>query len=197
MKTIPAPVTHLLQILVISCLGLGIFLAVSLGVGEQPVHALPEYTERTGEPCAACHVNPGGGGPRTLRGLLWGARGRPETLPQLPGMLAAPGIDDGQELYEIACAGCHGYQSEGLYASGLAGRNISDRAIRSFIEQGIPLLGMPSFDKQFEEDQLDALIRYVGQLARGEIPPPQQGYLLPPASLGCPEDISTTSCGGD
>jgi cytochrome c553 len=197
MRILSVGFIHPLQLLAISILGLVIFLVVTLGVKERPVHALPEFTERTGEPCAACHVNPGGGGPRTLRGLLWGARGRPDSLPQLPGMLAAPGVSDGQELYEIACAGCHGYQSEGLYAAGLAGTNISERAIRSFIEQGIPSLGMPSFDGQFDEDQLDALTRYLGQLASGEINPPQGGYLLPPASLGCRDFSSTTACEGD
>src|SRR5512140_3352364 len=43
-----------------------------------PGHALPEYANRTGEPCATCHVSPGGGGPRTLRGLLWASRGKPD-----------------------------------------------------------------------------------------------------------------------
>ena len=75
---------------------------------EQAAHALPEFTERTSEPCAACHVNPGGGGPRTLRGLLWAARGRPDDIPPLPGKLISPDITDGLELYDIACAGCHG-----------------------------------------------------------------------------------------
>ncbi|MEK6256855.1 MAG: hypothetical protein N2C13_06005, partial [Chloroflexota bacterium] len=39
--------------------------------GEKSAHALPEFADRTGEPCSTCHVSPGGGGPRTLRGLLW------------------------------------------------------------------------------------------------------------------------------
>ncbi len=58
------------QYLAIAALALG----VTLWVAAQPVHALPEYAARTGESCATCHVSPGGGGPRTLRGLLWAAR---------------------------------------------------------------------------------------------------------------------------
>ena len=46
---------------------LAMALAAYLGVrlwldAEQAAHALPEFTERTAEPCGACHVNPGGGG---------------------------------------------------------------------------------------------------------------------------------------
>lgn len=184
-----------MQYFFIAVLALAVFLAVSIWTGEQPAQALPEYTTRTGEPCATCHVNPGGGGPRTLRGLLWAARGRPDAVPQLPGLLVAPGVMDGAELYEIACAGCHGYKAEGLFAMGLAGTNISEPAIRSFILQGIPLIGMPAFEGQFDDDQLDVLAGYLAQLASGDIEPPQEAFLLPEAYLLCDPGLNT-ACGG-
>ena len=71
----------------------------------------PEYATLTGEGCATCHVSPGGGGPRTLRGLLWAVRGKPAKVPTLPGVLIAPNVTDGAELYDIACAACHGEES--------------------------------------------------------------------------------------
>jgi len=162
--------------------------------GEQAVHALPEYSERTGEPCGACHVNPGGGGPRTLRGLLWAARGRPDDVPQLPGMLISPDITDGLELYDIACAGCHGNSGEGLYAIDLAQRGISKAATRSFIRRGIPELGMPVFEGQFTDEQLEALSAFVAELGLG--PPLPSEFLLPPAKFAC---LATApmSCGGN
>ncbi|MBI4631470.1 MAG: cytochrome c [Chloroflexi bacterium] len=92
-----------------------------------------------------CHVSPGGGGPRTLRGLLWGARGKPDKVPTLPGVLIAPYVNDGAELYDIACAACHGKKAEGLFAIGLVGIDISKVSVRSFIERGITRSGMPSF----------------------------------------------------
>ncbi|MEK9164477.1 MAG: cytochrome c [Chloroflexota bacterium] len=157
-------------------------------------YALPEYATRTGESCATCHVNPGGGGPRTLRGLLWSARGKPDAVPQLPGVLIAPGVSEGAELYDIACAGCHGRKGEGLFAINLAGIGVSERSIRSFVTRGIPRSGMPTFAGQFTESQLDALVTFVAGLASGEIAPPPDSYALPPAQFKCRP--GSAACGG-
>ena len=97
---------HFLQLLAIA--GIAVFIFLAIAALSNPAHALPEYAKRTGESCATCHVNPGGGGPRTLRGLLWAAKGRPDQVPSLPNVLLAPGVTDGAELYEIACASCRG-----------------------------------------------------------------------------------------
>ena len=51
-------------------IALGVLLGFSLFAIWPEVHAYPEYTDRTGDQCTACHVNPAGGGPRTLRGLI-------------------------------------------------------------------------------------------------------------------------------
>lgn len=185
------------QYFVISALTLSVFWVVALSGGSRPAYALPEYATRTGEPCATCHVNPGGGGPRTLRGLLWAARGRPDAVPQLPGMLVAPGVTDGAELYDIACAGCHGRKGEGLFAINLAGIGVSERSIRSFVQRGIPRSGMPAFEGQFTEAQLDALVAFVAGLARGEIAPPADEYPLPPAKFNCNSPSPAAKCGGE
>jgi len=185
MKRSLSRLIRLLRRSALVALALGLFLGMTLWVGSRPVQALPEYATRTGEPCAACHVSAGGGGPRTLRGLLWAARGRPDQVPTLPGVLLAPRVNDGGELYDIACAGCHGTKAEGLFAIGLVERQIPGPAVRSFIRRGIPLLGMPGFEGQFTEEQLDALVTYVAGLASGEIPPPPDAYPLPPARFKC------------
>jgi len=162
----------------------------------RPVKALPEYAALTGESCGVCHVNPGGGGPRTLRGLLWAARGKPVQLPALPTMLLAPDVQDGYELYGIACAGCHGAKGEGSSAIGLAGTGISASATRSYLLQGIQPLGMPGFKGQLTDAQVDALVNFVTDLATGKVPPPPDSYPLAPAQLhGKPAHPPTASEG--
>jgi mono/diheme cytochrome c family protein len=194
MKKLPQSMILFMQLLGVGMAALALFLGASIVIGAKPVHALPEYTTRSGEPCAACHVNPGGGGPRTLRGLLWAANGRPDAVPELPGVLLLPGITDGSELYDFACAGCHGSNEEGLFAMGLAGTGISEPAIRSYILQGIPSLGMPSFEGKFDNEQLEALIAYLAGLASGQIDPQPDRYPLPPAFFTC-DKTSETICG--
>ena len=167
---------------------------VILLVSSKTVNALPEYSTRTGEPCAACHVSAGGGGPRTLRGLLWAARGKPDKVPELPGLMVAPGVSDGVELYQIACGGCHGLKGEGLSARGLANTNIGLPAIKDFTLNGIPQLKMPSFKGLFTDDQLDTLVTFVAGLASGEIPPPPDSYHLPPPILSCSQAPEDPAC---
>ncbi len=184
------------QILLIIFTGLVTFFTVTqLAGGVRLAHALPEYTNRTGESCGTCHVNPGGGGPRTLRGLLWAAAGRPDAVPSLPGVLAAPAeITDGLELYDIACAGCHGLRAEGLFAVNIAGVGISKPAIRSFILYGIPELGMPAFEDRFTVEQLDSLVEFSAQLSVGEISIPAS-YGLDPARFVCEPVNDQLICG--
>lgn len=182
------------QTLVVVMLAFAVYFSVRLALGERPAHALPEYSPRTGEPCATCHVSAGGGGPRTLRGMLWAARGRPDEVPGLPGNLTAPGVEDGVELYDIACAGCHGRSGEGLFGIGLAERGISRVAVRSFVRDGIPELGMPAFGGQFTPEQLETLAEFVAQMSAGEVPPDE--YPLPPPVSDCVVE-APTSCRGE
>ena len=158
-------------------------LMIVLFAKTPPVKALPEYASLTGESCGVCHVNPGGGGPRTLRGLLWAARGKPVHLPALPTMLLAPDVQDGFELYGIACAGCHGAKGEGSSAIGLAGTGISASATRSYLLKGIQSLGMPGFKGQLTDAQVNDLVDFVTNLADSKVPPPPDSYPLAPAQL--------------
>jgi Cytochrome C oxidase, cbb3-type, subunit III len=186
---------RLAQTALILVLALSTYFGLRLWWGsEASAHALPEFAQRTGEPCGTCHVNPGGGGPRTLRGLLWAAQGRPDDVPELPGNLIPPSITDGLELYDIACAGCHGSSGEGLYAINLAESGISRAAARSFIRDGIAEFGMPAFRDQLTDDQLESLAAFVAELGQGaplpfEYPLPQPEFTCAPAT-GAP-------CGGD
>ena len=186
---------HFLQLLAIAGIAVFIFLAIiSL---SNPVHALPEYAKRTGEPCATCHVNPGGGGPRTLRGALWAAKGKPDKVPALPGVLLAPGVTDGAELYQIACSTCHGLSGEGLFGRELANSGLKDNKIRSNILKGRLQSGMPAFEGMFTNTQLQAVVDYVVLLANGtaEIPPAE--YPLAAPVFNCSEQSSSKTCGGN
>ncbi len=180
--------------LLILLLALAAYIGVSGLLGGSTVHALPEYTTRTGESCATCHVSAGGGGPRTLRGLLWSARGRPDQVPELPGLQLAPGVTSGAELYDIACTGCHGLNGEGLLGISLANRPISRGAHRSFILRGIPNLGMPAFEGQLSDAQLEALVDFVTAMGRGEVLPDE--FPLPPPELAC-DPVAPSTCGGN
>jgi mono/diheme cytochrome c family protein len=186
---------HYLQLLGIACIALFVLLAISSAANS--VQALPEYSHRTSEPCAVCHVNPGGGGPRTLRGALWAARGKPDEVPALPNVLLAPSVDDGAELYQIACSTCHGLSGEGLFGRELANTGLKDSKIRSNILKGRLQSGMPSFDGMFTDAQLQALVDYVVSLANGtaEIPPLE--YPLEPPAMNCSGQSPSETCGGN
>lgn len=185
MKRLSVGLIRLIRFLSIITLVFVVVISVML-IGDVPAtHALPEYADLTGEGCATCHVSPGGGGPRTLRGLVWAVRGKPAKVPTLPGVLIAPNVTDGAELYDIACAACHGKKAEGLFAIGLVGIDISKISTRSFIERGIPRSGMPSFEGQFTDDQLSALVDFVTGLSNGSVKPLPDSYLLPPARFKC------------
>jgi len=195
MKKIPVIFVRVTQTAAILALAYGAFLGVAILTGEKRAHALPEYSDRTGESCGMCHVSAGGGGPRTLIGLLWAARGKPAEIPELPGALLAPGVTDSMELYDIACAGCHGFTGEGLFAINLVGSGISKATNRSFIRNGIPNTEMPAFRDQFTEEQMEILVDFVTEVTSGEIELPAE-YPLQPAELKCEPVLQELSCGG-
>jgi len=186
---------HYLQLLGIASIALFVFLAISSSTDS--VKALPEYSHRTNEACAVCHVNPGGGGPRTLRGALWAARGKADEVPVLPGVLIAPGVDDGAELYDIACATCHGLYGEGLFGREIANTGLSDNKIRSNILRGRLNSGMPSFDGMFTEAQLKALVDYTVLLANGTAEIPPLTYPLGSPEFKCSAQSASVFCGGN
>jgi len=116
-------------------------------------------------------------------------------VPQLPGILIAPGVSQGAELYDIACAGCHGRKGQGLFAISLVGIGVPETSIRSFVTRGIPRSGMPMFAGQFTEAQLNALVSFVAGLASGEIAPLPDSYVLPPAQFKCSPVSASAKCG--
>ena len=146
----------------------GVLVAALFSMRAQPVHALPEFTQRTGESCATCHVNPGGGGPRTMRGLIWAAKGRPDAVPDLPGVLLAPAVDDGESLYQLACASCHGVNGEGMFGLAIYNSGIKDSKIESTILRGRLQSGMPAYDGKFTPEQLDSLVVFTTSMASGQ-----------------------------
>jgi mono/diheme cytochrome c family protein len=166
---------------------------------ESSVYALPEYANRTHESCGTCHVSPGGAGPLTLTGLSWIADGRPDKVEGFQNVLIAPGIEDPQMLYEIACVACHGFYGEGLSGSKLIGFNLSEVFLRRVITKGVMAYNMPGFDGKFTQDQLKALSEYVSDLSAGRIEP-QESYPLSPISsevMGCGVHADKTNCGGN
>jgi len=176
---------------------LGIFaLAFALFLAE-PAHALPEFSGRTGESCATCHVNPGGGGPRTMRGLVWAARGRADAVPELPGVLLAPGVEDGAELYQIACASCHGKLGEGMFGLKLIYSGVNEAKIRGNILRGRLQSGMPAFQGQFTDEQLKALIAYTFALVNAETTPAPATFPLGPAQFQADAPVTPAPSGGN
>jgi len=186
---------HYLQLLAIAGIALFIFLAISSS--SNSVKALPEYSHRTNQSCAVCHVNPGGGGPRTLRGALWAAQGRADEVPALPGVLLAPGVTDGAELYEIACSTCHGMYGEGLFGRVIANTGVKPEKIKSNILRGRLNSGMPSFEGMFTNDQLQMLVDYTSALATGKAEIPPAKYELEPPAFECSPLSLTETCGGN
>jgi mono/diheme cytochrome c family protein len=171
-------------------------------------HALPEYATRTGESCATCHVNPAGGGPRTMRGTLWIAAGRPDQVPPLPGSpdqgsaTAAPADD--HALYEkLACAGCHGAEGEGGGAGpALNKAELPADQVAQVIRNGKG--NMLAYKPGVLSDaELAAVVRFVQAIGRGEVKAQAKTELrtLPPAKAVCGagQVITPTlaSCGGN
>lgn len=192
-----ANLTRGMQVGALIFLAVGTILVIGLMTGEQPAHALPEYASRTGEACGACHVNPGGGGPRTMAGLLWSAQGRPDMMPPLT-IPIAPGVTDGQELYDFTCAGCHGLSGEGLFGPAIVGSGLRDRKIETSILRGRERSGMPPYEGQLTDEQLAALVEYTAGLASGQIEPPPASHPLPAGELICePDPGGAERCGGN
>ena len=171
--------------------------AVGIIAGEPEVHSFPEYATRTNEACSACHVNPGGGGPRTLTGLLWTAQGRPDYVPQLENVLIAPGVEDGIELFDIACQSCHGSSGEGSFGLALTNSGFPENKIRSAILRGRDRSGMPPFEGRFTDIQLDILVDYVTGISSGEIDPAPIKYPLEQGHISCTNQLFSEPCGGN
>jgi mono/diheme cytochrome c family protein len=172
-------------------------------------HALPEYATRTGESCATCHVNPAGGGPRTMRGALWIAAGRPDTVPPLPGSPnagqasaeAAPAND--QALYaRFACAGCHGVAGEGGAGPALNKAELPADQVAQVIRNGKGAM-MAYKASAMSDAELAAVVRFTQAIGRGEVKAQDRIELRtrPPAQAVCGAGrvitLTLASCGGN
>ena len=198
MKRFTQKSTRLLSLFAVALLAALVYvIAEGAGDAVPTAHALPEYAARTNESCSTCHVNPGGGGPRTLRGLLWAAQGKPDQVPELPAVLLAPGINDGADLWDIACASCHGGQGEGGFGVAIANSGLKANKIRSTIQRGRLRSGMPAFKGQFTDEQLETLVSYAEGLATGLMEPAPAALPLPAAEFTCQSQTTPVSCGGN
>lgn len=184
-------------------IGLGVFAGMLVFAAWPSAHALPEYATRTGQPCATCHANPAGGGPRTMRGLLWVADGKPDQVPQLPGSEegSAEAALDGGELYdEFFCAGCHGQNGGGGVGPALTQTEWPPDQVRDVIRNGQGAMKGYAPDAM-SDAQLTAIVEFVQAVGRGEVQagPVLEKQLLPPARVNCGADTSPLrkDCGGN
>ena len=120
-------------------------------------------------------------------------------MPELGAILIAPGVENSVELYDVACATCHGVSGEGLFGTALTSSGITEDQIRSTILRGRDRSGMPSFDSKFTDSQLAVLVEYVAGIASGSIEPAPLSYSLPPAQFECDSHYfdDSETCGGN
>ena len=184
--------------------GIGVLAGLLFFVTWPHVNAYPEYADRTGEQCTACHINPAGGGPRTLRGLLWIADGRQDQVPQLPTAAGAGGDNalDGATLFaDFECYRCHGVVGEGGIAPTLIGTPWTVEQLTDLLRNGIGAMKGYA-PERMADAQMQALIPYVQAIGRGEI---EAGIILQqrpldPIRRACDSGLrpsTRTDCGGN
>ena len=190
----------------IAWIGLGVLVGALTLTARPAVHALPEYTSRTGQACTVCHVNPAGGGPRTPRGSLWIAQDRPDQVPPLPeepasaAQPAATDTSQGQALYEeLACAACHGPIGEGASGPPL-NLELSADQIAQATRNGLGSMMAYPEDRLSNAD-LETLVLFVQSLAHAQPDSASVQQARPPAILACgdPATLPTprSDCGGN
>lgn len=185
-------------------IGLGVVAGLVVTGTWATTYALPEYTARTGEQCTTCHVNPAGGGPRTLRGLLWLAQGKQDTVPALPGGTSEEGgALDGPALYaKLECDRCHGTVGEGGVGPALNVTEWESAHVSDVIVNGVGTMKGYGADA-LSDAEMETLVAYVQAMGRGEVQSTiiLQKRLLPPAQLGCSTPPvaahPATACGGN
>jgi mono/diheme cytochrome c family protein len=109
--------------------------------------------------------------------ILIRRQARREAIPDPPATLS-PSFDEGDKVFGIDCAGCHG--SDG-HSPTDAGRwmyprsanlishevqNYSDRELFWIVKNGIRMTGMPAFGKVETEENIWNLVRYLRSLPR-------------------------------
>jgi len=102
-------------------------------------------------------------------------------------------IADGQRLYRVHCARCHGIDGAGGEGSNLVRSRLrhaaDDEALVELLRTGIPGTGMPglwTLDEQ-QRTRVAGFVRTLGRLAAEEMPgDPERGREVYLSSGGCP-----------
>lgn len=180
-------------IFALACLAV---IGLALGMAHT-ARALPEYADRTRQSCGVCHVNPGGGGPRNLRGQYWALQGKPDALPPLPGAetqagtadnsasIPAEGASAAPEIVPVAvgveaeaiylrmgCVDCHGFEGMGGRGPAFDQEVLAADLIRQAVRDGgtEPNSEMPAFSQEdFPEADLLQLIGYLQAIGSGAL----------------------------
>jgi mono/diheme cytochrome c family protein len=67
---------------------------------------------------------------------------------------------DGEAVFANNCASCHGAEGAGGTAPALAGRgDLDENEVETIVRNGGG--GMPAFEGQLEDDEIDAVVDYV------------------------------------
>ena len=104
-------------------------------------------------------------------------------------------LDKVNELYLESCASCHGSNFEGglggNLADGLWKHGDSDQAIARVISQGLPDLGMPSFEKTLSTEQVRSLVVFIREKEKttktksSPLPQPKEGDAIKSLEHAC------------
>lgn len=102
-------------------------------------------------------------------------------------------LAEGEKVFKVHCARCHGIAGEGGEGSNLARSKLryatSDQALIDIIDEGIPGTGMPAIWSLDDEKtaQVAGYVRTLGQLEAEEMPgDPDRGAEIYRSSGGCP-----------
>ena len=107
--------------------------------------------------------------------------------------LSPDDIADGERLFRIHCARCHGIDGAGGEGSNLARARLkhasTDEALIKVLDEGIPGTGMPAI-RFLDDDQVARVAGYVRSLGRLEDTPmpgdPERGAVIYRTTGGCP-----------
>jgi putative heme-binding domain-containing protein len=108
-------------------------------------------------------------------------------------VVTAADLAEGEKIFKVHCARCHGIDGQGGEGSNLIRSKLKyatdDEALIELVGQGIPGTGMPaiwSLDEQ-KRTQVAAYVRALGQLVAEEMPgDPARGANIYQNSGGCP-----------
>ena len=120
-----------------------------------------------------------------LAGIAWGQSPLDD--------LSAGDLAEGQKLFRVHCARCHGIAGEGGEGSNLAKPRLKyapdDEALIAVLQDGIPGTGMPAIWTLNAEQapKVAGYVKSLGDIAEEEMPgDPQRGAQIYQSTGGCP-----------